>query len=163
LPAVSVLRLRLAEASDAPALAGLIQALAAFEGRPAPIEAKAVAAWLEDPSVRLQVLLAEEGGQALGYLALLPSFSLLKGVPVLLVENLFVWEAARGRGLGRALLQEAATLALRQGYRRMELNLQAGHPEAEAFYAAAGFQPAREQVLRLEQAGIEALGKASRR
>jgi len=56
-----------------------------------------------------------------------------------LLEDLFVAEAARGTGLGRALVEEAKVRARERGARRMELDCNEANTAALALYASAGF------------------------
>ncbi len=56
-----------------------------------------------------------------------------------LLEDLFVAEAARGSGLGRALVEGAKARARERGARRMELDCNEANGAALALYASAGF------------------------
>ncbi|UOQ56325.1 GNAT family N-acetyltransferase [Leucobacter allii] len=76
------------------------------------------------PAVAL--IVAERDGRALGF----------AGVSDGNLEMLFVADAARGTGVGTALLEEAVT---RHGVVRVDVNEQ--NPEALAFYLARGFAP----------------------
>ncbi len=57
-----------------------------------------------------------------------------------LLEDLFVEEAARGTGLGRALVAAARDRALERGARRMELDVNEANAPALALYASFGFR-----------------------
>ena len=59
-----------------------------------------------------------------------------------LLEDLFVAEAARGSGVGRALVEGAKARARERGARRMELDCNEANAAALALYASAGFQNA---------------------
>ena len=56
-----------------------------------------------------------------------------------LVEDVFVEEGARGRGVARALMEEATRRALERGCRRMELDTNESNEPALALYHAFGF------------------------
>jgi GNAT superfamily N-acetyltransferase len=56
-----------------------------------------------------------------------------------LVEDVFVEEAARGTGLGRALMHAAITRARERGARRMELDTNDRNAAAIALYESLGF------------------------
>jgi GNAT superfamily N-acetyltransferase len=75
-----------------------------------------------------------DSGEALGMAALVegPEYGELK--------RMFVHDVARGRGLGRALLDAVETLARSRGIR--VLRLETGEPQADALrlYARAGFE-----------------------
>lgn len=57
-----------------------------------------------------------------------------------LLEDLFVEEAARGSGLGRALVARARERALERGARRMELDVNEANSAALRLYEAFGFE-----------------------
>ncbi|MCW3014266.1 MAG: family N-acetyltransferase [Solirubrobacterales bacterium] len=56
-----------------------------------------------------------------------------------LVEDVFVSEAARGTGLGRAMMERATSRALERGCRRMELDTNETNAAAIALYESLGF------------------------
>jgi ribosomal protein S18 acetylase RimI-like enzyme len=56
-----------------------------------------------------------------------------------LVEDVYVSEAARGRGLARALLELATERALERGCRRMELDVSEANEAGLALYRSFGF------------------------
>jgi GNAT superfamily N-acetyltransferase len=56
-----------------------------------------------------------------------------------LVEDVFVTEAARGRGVARTLLEFATERALERGCRRMELDVNEANAPALALYESFGF------------------------
>jgi len=57
------------------------------------------------------------------------------------VSELFVREAHRGRGIGRALLLEAERLTKAKGFDHMMLGVLHGNTVAERAYARFGFKP----------------------
>ena len=60
--------------------------------------------------------------------------------PDCLLEDLFVEEAARGRGLGRAMTEFAMTYAREErGARRMELDVNEANEPAVSLYESLGF------------------------
>ncbi|WP_354699303.1 acetyltransferase [Paraconexibacter sp. AEG42_29] len=56
-----------------------------------------------------------------------------------LVEDVYVADAARGAGLGRALMERATARALERGCRRMELDANETNAAAVALYESLGF------------------------
>ena len=78
----------------------------------------------------------EEDGAVLGFSAL--------DIEAGLLWALFVRPGATGRGIGRALLDEASRLASRSGLRRLRLTTARG-TRAERVYRAAGWRPAGEE------------------
>ena len=59
------------------------------------------------------------------------------------LEDLYVREAARGRGLGEALVRLAVEQAQRRGCRRVELDVNERNQPALALYLRLGFQVSR--------------------
>jgi GNAT superfamily N-acetyltransferase len=87
------------------------------------------------------VLLAEVDGVPVGTVDVtVLANAARRGRPYLLVENVVVAASHRGRGIGRALLAEAASRARAAGC--YKLQLAALDPGAFAFYEAVGWQPA---------------------
>jgi len=66
-------------------------------------------------------------------------FGLWWAAPDCLLEDLFVDEAARGAGLGRAMLDAVVARAAERGCRRVELDTGEDNAAARALYEAAGF------------------------
>jgi GNAT superfamily N-acetyltransferase len=151
--------IRHAEPEDAEALAGLVRELATHEGkhRLEHVTPKTIASWAFGPEPAFNALLALVNERPAGYLAFYPAFSFFKGGRVLLVENLYVAETARGLGLGRRLMAAAAREAVERGYLRMELNVRAESPMAKAFYTKCGLAPPGEMVYRIEDEALRRL------
>ena len=66
-------------------------------------------------------------------------FGLWLGTPDCWLEDLFVRESARGRGVGRALAEAAIERARERGSRRIELDVNDANPAALALYERLGF------------------------
>jgi len=155
--------IRHARPEDCAALAALVRELAAHEGKQAldHVTAETIADWAFGPEPSFRALIAFAGGKPAGYLAYYPAFSLFKGGRVLLVENLYISETARGCGLGRRLVAAAAREAVAQGYARMELNVRDSSAEAKAFYERCGFEPPGETVYRIDDEALRRLAEAA--
>ena len=63
------------------------------------------------PAPKFRALIAEWDGQAAGYALFFGFYSTWEGRPGLFLEDLFVREAFRGKGVGRALLAKVAGIA----------------------------------------------------
>ena len=59
--------------------------------------------------------------------------------PSVLIDELVVDAAARGQGVGRALVQAVVTWALDQGASEVEVSTETGNEGAQAFYRRCGF------------------------
>ena len=86
---------------------------------------------LERPNVTF--IIAREQGSVLGCGALVQSDGWAE------IKRMFVVPAARGRQLGRRLLQHLEALALERGVQRLRLETGIRQPEALALYRSHGF------------------------
>ncbi|GAB2594884.1 GNAT family N-acetyltransferase [Streptomyces capparidis] len=84
-------------------------------------------------------LVAEAAGRLVGYLRLVPPTPLPSNAHVLQIQGLLVDSAARGRGVGRALLDAAYAEALRRGARRLTLRVLGHNARARRLYEKAGY------------------------
>lgn len=111
----------------------------------------------ETPIFRAQ--LAERGERALGCALYSPVYSTIRAAPGLFVSDLWIAADARGYGLGRRLLAEAATDAAEAwGARFLKLTVYDDNHPAQAFYRRLGFRhDRRDQPLTLDAAGFDAL------
>lgn len=131
--------IRLAEADDAPLLLRFIRALADFEKAPQEVVAT------EDDLRRhgfgtnpqFEAVLAFIDGEPAGFALFHPRFSTWLGRPCLYLEDLFVAEAARGRGVGRRLLARLAGIAVERGWGRIDFQVLDWNP-ARGFYRRLG-------------------------
>ena len=57
------------------------------------------------------------------------------------IKRMYVVPEARGRGLGRRLLEALEETARELGYARIRLDTGARQPHARAMYEAAGYHP----------------------
>lgn len=80
-----------------------------------------------------------EDGEAAGVCQLRFRWSVWKSAEDCWLEDLFVREAARGSGLGRALVESAFERARERGCRRIELDVNEDNAPARALYEACGF------------------------
>ena len=151
--------IRPAAAPDAGPIVALLRAFMAEENKAAgePVSAQRLASWITGPDAICQMVLAEYQGSLVGYIAFYPIFSLFKGSPVMLVENLYVAPEARGGGIGQRLVAAAAADACHRGFARLELNIRTDSETARAFYQRLGFSAPGESVYRIEDAALTAL------
>ncbi|MEE2039464.1 GNAT family N-acetyltransferase [Nocardiopsis sp. CT-R113] len=110
----------------------------------------AVRAWTRmetDPD--RTVLVAEQRGQIIGTLDLLVVANLTHDAqPWAVVDNLVVDPLTRGRGIGRALMEDALDRATRAGCYKVELLSHESRHGAHRFYAALGFDNSAEGFRR---------------
>lgn len=99
------------------------------------------------------VLFAEAKGERVGYLVLGWCFSIEHGGRHMLVDELYLEPAARGRGLGAALLAAACDWARGQGAEVARLEVNRHNPRAKALYLRHGFRDDDRDILSLAFAG----------
>lgn len=64
-----------------------------------------------------------------------------KGKKVLYIDHISVLSRAKGKGLGKALIEEAKTLAKSLGIKTLELDVWSFNNEACSFFEKCGFKP----------------------
>ena len=142
---------RKAEAEDAGTIHALLLELAAQDGSVSRGSGVAILRHGFGARPLFDAILADEGGVAVGLVLYYPDYSTLRGEPGVYVQDLIVTQAARGRGLGRALLSQAMAAA-RAGWGAgyMILYADPGNATAQGFYAATGFERRKYAVLLAE-------------
>jgi len=86
-------------------------------------------------------LVAEADGEVVGFALYFLNFSTWEGVHGIYLEDLFVLPEHRGSGLGKALLQSLATMAVTRGYARFEWWVLDWNKPSIDFYRAMGAEP----------------------
>jgi ribosomal protein S18 acetylase RimI-like enzyme len=87
------------------------------------------------------VLLANApDGAAVGFVQLYPTYSSLRTAPIYVLYDLFVDPAARGRGVGRLLMEAAARLARETGFAGMTLSTAITNKRAQGLYESLGWK-----------------------
>ena len=86
------------------------------------------------------ILLATEDGRAAGVLSAFETFSTFAAAPLLNVHDVYVAPAQRGKGIGRALLEYAETVASKRGYCQITLEVPSGNMPALRLCHAQGFE-----------------------
>jgi len=157
-----MLSTRAATIADVPLLRKLIQELAEYER-----ESKGVLITEDElrhdgfgPNPKFRAILAEQDEQTAGFAFFFTSYSTWTGSGLFL-EDLFVRETFRGRGVGKALLCQLAEIARREGHHTIRLDVLDWNESAIRFYKSLGaeyLQQGRNVVF-----GAEALGRLGRR
>lgn len=123
--------------TDADTIVDLVRALALYEKEPlssVKLTADDVRRDGFGPQPRFEVLLAEDDGKALGFALFFPNYSTWEGRAGLFIEDLFVREEARGRGLGRQLVTAVAAIARARGCPRIDLNVLDWNPTRDFYH-----------------------------
>lgn len=152
----SALAIRLASDADREALRALFHETEAFYRT-----AHAEAAVREKAIDRLtgpgdpRCLIAYEGERPLAYACFAIVVPPLAGA--LFLKELYVAEAARGTGVGAALMKALAELARKEGCKRFDWTTDADLPEAQRFYARLGARPLEGKIYyRVEASELDA-------
>jgi len=137
------LQIRAATSADVPVIAELIRGLARFE----KLEHEVVmtddllAAGLFGERPYAEVLLAVVEDRPVGFALFFHNFSTFLGRPGIYLEDLFVVPEDRGSGIGRALLEHLARLAVDRGCGRLEWAVLDWNRDAISFYERLGARP----------------------
>jgi GNAT superfamily N-acetyltransferase len=133
-------RIRFAGPDDAPTLHAFILALATYAREPDAVEVtpdvlrKQMAA-AHSP---FECLLAERNATAVGFALFHQKYFTWRGRDGIYLEDLYVDEAHRGRGVGTTLLRRLARLAVERGCVRLEWSALDRNAAAIAFYEKLG-------------------------
>ena len=153
-------RLRSAVRADVPEVLRLIKALAEYEKLSHEVVAteSALTQTLFGDKPAAEVLLAEDGGRAVGFALFFQNYSTFLGKPGIYLEDLFVEPASRGQGLGKQLLQAIARLAVERGCGRFEWAVLDWNEPAIGFYKSLGAKPMADwTVMRLTGEALKKL------
>jgi GNAT superfamily N-acetyltransferase len=132
--------IRPATAADVPQILAFVRALAAFELEPDAAVATE-ADLLRDgfgPNPFYFCLIAEYNGQPAGFALYFFNYSTWTGRPGLYLEDLFVQPVLRGLGIGKALLQRVAAIAVEKNCPRLQWEVLDWNTPAIDFYRAMG-------------------------
>jgi GNAT superfamily N-acetyltransferase len=157
---MSEIRIRVAAEGDVPEILTMIQGLAEYE------KLTHVCTATEDELRRTlfgerpgaEVLLGYLEDACAGFALFFPNYSTFLAKPGLYLEDLFVKPEYRGRGVGLALLQKLAKIAVERDYGRVEWSVLDWNDPAIGFYKKLGAIPMDEWTMfRLTGEAIPAL------
>ena len=134
------LAIRIAVREDTPALLTFIRELAEYERLANEVTADeaTLRATLFGVHPAAEVLIAELAGEPVGFALFFQSYSTFLAKPGLYLEDLFVRPAARGKGVGGALMSACARIAVQRHYGRFEWSVLDWNEPALQFYATLG-------------------------
>ena len=132
--------IRPATPADVATILGFVRDLAAFEREPDAVDATEpiLAAALFGDAPAAEAVIAEAAGEAVGFALFFHNFSTWTGRRGLYLEDLYVTPAARGQGVGKALLRHLAALAVARDCARFEWSVLDWNAAAIAFYRSVG-------------------------
>src|SRR5271157_1521695 len=132
--------IRPATPADVPEILRFIQALAAYEREPDAVTATE-ADLLRDgfgENPFYSCLIAEQDGVPAGFAFYFFNYSTWMGRPGVYLADLFVHPEFRGLGIGKALLQQVAAIAVEKDCPRMQWEVLEWNTPAVDFYRAMG-------------------------
>lgn len=158
------LTVRTATAVDAETILRFIRGLADYEREPASVVVATVSdlrAQMESASPPFECLIAQDGAAPIGFALFFRSYSTWLGQPLLFLEDFFVDEPYRGRGVGGRLIRRLARIARERGYSRIEWRVLDWNEPAQRFYRSIGAYPFDQwTVWRVEGDALERLARA---
>ena len=158
------IHVRRATQADGTTLLALVRKLADYEklDPPAPDAEQRLLRDAFGNEPRIQVLIVEQDGAAVGYAIFFETYSSFLARPTLYLEDLFVVTEARGSGAGGAVMRWLAREAIRRGCGRFEWQVLDWNRPAIGFYEHLGARHvAAWQTYRLTGAELERLAGES--
>jgi GNAT superfamily N-acetyltransferase len=129
------------ERHDLAMVSGMMTCLARHNGDLVPVDIAGLAADLFAPVPLLHGLVAERFGFVVGYALMLPRYRAQISPRILDVEQLYVHEGSRGRGLGRQLIAEIMALGEREGFSVIAAGTRPDGHKGQTFFERIGFAP----------------------
>ena len=131
---------RPARPQDASLIYSLVRELADYERLTHEVDStqEQIAAALFGPPPRLFCDIAEWDGEAVGFALWFLNFSTFRGKHGLYLEDLFVRPALRGKGIGKALMQQLARHCLDKDLARFEWTVLEWNKPSIEFYRSIG-------------------------
>ena len=162
-----MLKIRKALPEDAGDIVKLIKCLAEFVQEPDAVkitEADVLKhGFNEDPGLNyFECLMAEWGGEVVGFAFYFFTYSTWEGRPCLYLEDFFILPEYRRHSIARGLMVELSKIAVEKGCERLEWQVLDWNVDAIDFYKSIGGSYLKElQTYRLGKGEIEALLKDS--
>ena len=154
--------IRPATRGDLPLITALIRELADYEklAHEVRFDEAVLGDRLFGPRPYAEVAIGEIDGAAQGFSLFFHNFSTFEGKPGIYLEDLFVRPAARGSGLGTALLAHLAALAVERDCARLEWAVLDWNEPSIGFYRSLGARSMDEwTTMRMDGAALAALAE----
>ncbi|WP_438299028.1 N-acetyltransferase family protein [Pseudomonas sp. NMS19W] len=129
-----------ASAEHLDAVASLFDGYRGFYGQPSNLaQSRAFIAERLAGNESAIFLVEDENGEALGFVQLYPTFSSIDAHRTWLLSDLFTTPAARGRGIGRLLMNTARDFAVETGAKGLVLETATDNFTAQGLYESLGW------------------------
>jgi len=155
--------IRPATPAEVPAILGFIKKLAEYERLSHEVVAseELLHETLFGPRRTAEVAIAYFDEEPVGFVLFFHNYSTFLGRPGIYIEDLFVDEACRRRGVGTALLHYVARLAKERDCGRLEWSVLDWNDPAINFYKKLGAVPMSDwTVFRVSGGALKQLGRA---
>ena len=136
---MNTLTVRQAVLADLEALAPLFDGYRQYYGQPSDISAAHAFLRARFEHGESFVFIALDGDTPVGFTQLYPSFSSVSLARIFVLNDLFVHECARRKGVASKLLSAATEFAQALGAVRVSLSTAVSNESAQAVYQAAGW------------------------
>ncbi|KAF4658692.1 Diamine acetyltransferase 2 [Perkinsus chesapeaki] len=153
--------IREGKAADSYEVYKMLEKLVLFQKLPGDLKISSYDLYKDFMAGRYRTAIAEVEGSPVGYALFFPNYSTWDGKSVHL-EDIYVDEGLRGQGIGRALLEFVAKMAMYRGYKRMDWSAVDWNVAAHGFYEKMGAKRESEWIpFVLDQNGIASLATSS--
>jgi len=135
--------------NDLPVLLEMVAELAVYEGRKHLIQVSEqdLAASLFGDNPVAEALLGEIGHEAVSYMIFYPTYKSYFGRRGVWMEDLYVREAVRGKGVGQAMMSYLAYLARQRDYCQIEWFISRKNGSAYRAYTSMGAKAQDDELL----------------
>lgn len=146
---MSKIKIQNAKPEDVPLILSFIKELAQYEKLTHAVVAteELLQEYLFGPNPKAEVVIAYFDGQPAGFALFFHNFSTFVGRPGIYLEDLFVRESLRGKGIGKALLAHLAKIALERNCGRFEWAVLDWNSPAIEFYKSLGAAPIEDWTI----------------
>tara|TARA_Y100000588_G_C14178200_1_gene892372 strand:- start:151 stop:699 length:549 start_codon:yes stop_codon:yes gene_type:complete len=135
---INNVEVRLAHEGDAESLANLIQELLTFYGMPLRYQRSFMAHTIENTAFgnnsNLQIFLAIEKENPLGFLAFSQTFALATCQNSIFIQDLYIQRKTRNTGIGRILMNKLIRYGLEKGITQIDWTADKWNSKAISFY-----------------------------
>ena len=134
------IQVRQAVFADLDALSDIFDQYRVFQGKSSDIEAASAFLKARFDHGESIIFLAEKQGSAVGMAQLFPIYSSVSLTRVFILNDLFVHERGRRKGVASTLLSAVERYAWSQGAARVTLNVDMGNTPGQQLYEARGWR-----------------------
>ena len=134
------LNIRAIAPADVPSVVALLREFAAFEDLldHCEVTEERLSAAMFDEKTVVEGLIAFDGEEAIGYAIFFPNFASFRGQRGIYLEDIYVNDRYRGKGVGEAMIREVARIAASQGFERIDFLVLDWNTPALKFYEKLG-------------------------